>query len=52
MPDFSEICALKQLCTAYDCPDCPLNPEDVTDIENSDYDFSDDDISPGMGFYL
>ena len=52
MPDLSETSGMKRLCTAYDCPDCPSNPEDVTDIEDSDYDFSDDDIPAGMGFYF
>ena len=36
----------------YDCTNCPLNPEDVTDIEDSDNNFSDDDIPAGMGFYF
>ena len=48
----SETSGLKQLCTAYDCQNCPLNPEVVTDIEDSDDNFSDDDIPAGMGFYF
>ena len=52
MPDLSETSGLKRICTAYDCQDCPVNPEDVTDTEDSDYNFSDDDIPAGMGFYF
>ena len=48
----SETSGLKRLCTAYDCQDCPVNCDDETDIEDSDYDFSDDDIPAGIGFYF